>query len=209
MNTILHGHEPPANPFVIRRLCNPMTDLPRDFYDEYENRGDTFFEIAQILLDNHGRLYTQSELADEVGISKSRVSTFTQVLEDDGWINSQDGQMTFVWNTEEHNPAETAGREAVFGLYRDLFVVFKNHTRTLPGAFALFGFFFFVAASVLLSMYLILISGLVSDSALPPSIYLLLGFGSIIAGFAMTGFTYLQAFVYRILDRILGRPSSK
>lgn len=202
-----NGHEPPANPYVTLLLCLHMADLPREFHEKYENRGDTFFEIAQILLDNHGRQYTQSNLANKVDISQSRVSTYTQKLVDENWINRHDGQTTFVWNTEEHNPAEMAGNEAVFGLYQDLFDVFKNHTQTLPGALALGGFCFFVTAFILLFIYLILKSGLVSESALPLSIYLLLGLGFAISGVVITGFTYLQAFMNRVWNRILGRPS--
>jgi predicted transcriptional regulator len=183
-----------------------MADLPRRFREDYENRGDTFFAVARLLLANHGRQYTQSEIASEVGVSQSRVSDFTQVLTADGWIDRRRGQTTFVWNTERHNPAKTAATDAVLGLYRDLAGVFRDHTRTSTGIYALFGFGFFLAASVLLAFYVALRTGLFGTSAVPLSAYLVLGLGLALAGTFMTAIVPLQAFVNRAVGRLVGPP---
>jgi predicted transcriptional regulator len=180
-----------------------MADLPKRFREDYQSRGETFFAVARLLVTNHGRQYTQSDIAAEVDVSQSRVSDFTQVLTDDGWVDRHDGQTTFVWNTEEHNPAKTVATDAVFGLYRDLWHVAEKHTRTSTGIYALFGFGFFVAAGILLSFYAAIRTGVFGESAVPLSAYLVLGLGLGLAGVFMTAIVPLQAFVNRIVSRLL------
>jgi predicted XRE-type DNA-binding protein len=192
------------NAFVALRSGTAMADLPRQFREDYENRGETFFAVARLLLANHGRQYTQSDIAAEVGVSQSRVSDFTQVLTADGWIDRRSGRTTFVWNTERHNPAKTVATDAVFGLYRDLAGVFRTHTRTSTGIYALFGFGFFLAAAILLVFYLALRTGVFGESAVPLSAYLVLGLGLGLAGTVMTAIVPLQAFLNRVVDRFAG-----
>lgn len=184
-------------------LWSVMANLPPQFYEDYDNRGDTFIEVAQLLLDHHGQQYTQSEIASKVGVSQSRVSDFTRTLTDDDWINRHDGETTFVWNTEQHNPAETVATDAVLGLYRDLGYVLKKHTRTATGMFAVLGFCFFITAAVLLFFYILFRTG-IGDSNIPPAFYLVIGLGLTFSGIIMTAITPLQALATRLLYRAQG-----
>ncbi|MFB6074105.1 MAG: helix-turn-helix domain-containing protein [Haloarculaceae archaeon] len=180
-----------------------MADLPRQFQSEYEARGETFFAIARLLLEHHGRQYTLDEIADEVSVSKSRVSTLTRDLVADGWLDSREGQMTLVWNTETYNPAEMAAGDAVLTFYRDLWTVFGDHLRTTTGPYAVFGFALFVASGV--SWFLALWSAIIGATEVPLSFYVALGLGLGVTGALVTALASTQALVNRGLDRVLDR----
>lgn len=179
-----------------------MGTLPDQFREDYENYGDSFFAVARMLIEHHDRQFTQSDLADRVDVSQSRVSDFTTTLTDDGWITRRENQTTFEWDTERYNPAEREATDAVLGLYRDLWTVLQAHSQTSTTLWAMFGLAFFVAATVLLGFYLAVKTGLFGDSAVSPVVYLVLGGGLLVSGVLMTAFTPLQAFVNRSLDRL-------
>lgn len=180
-----------------------MGTLPAQFQEDYENYGDSFFDVARLLIENHDRQFTQPDLADRVGVSQSRVSDFTATLSDDGWITRQENQTTFEWDTERYNPAEREATDAVFGLYRDLWMVLRTHSHTSTTLWAIFGLAFFVAATVLLAFYFAANTGLFGESAVSPVVYLVLSTGFVISGLLVTAVTPLQAFVNRSFDRLL------
>ncbi|WP_436903525.1 hypothetical protein [Halovenus halobia] len=179
-----------------------MGTLPDEFKQEYENYGDSFFILARLLVEDHNRQFTQSALAERVGVSQSRVSDFTATLHNDGWIARQENQTTFEWDTDRYNPAEKEATEAVSGLYRDLWEVIKIHSQTSTSLWAIFGLIFFIVATVLLAFYFAVSTGLFGESAVPPVLFLLLGGGFVISGVLMTVLTSFQAFVNRSLGRL-------
>jgi len=181
-----------------------MGTLPEQFREEYDNYGDSFFAVARLLIEQHDRQFTQSDLADRVGVSQTRVSDFTTTLTDDGWITRQENQTTFEWDTERYNPAERKATDAVLGLYRDLWTVLQAHSQTSTTLWAMFGLALFVAATVLLAFYFAVKTGLFGDSAVAPVVYLVLGGGLVVSGVLVTALTPLQALMNRSLDRLLG-----
>ena len=181
-----------------------MASLPDQFHEEYDNHGDTFFEVSRLLVNNHSRHFTQSELAAKVDVSQTRISDFTTTLTDDGWTKRHENQTTFKWNSDIYNPAQRGASDAMLGLYRDLWRVIKTHIRTTTGMWAFIGLILFVAALVLLSFYIVLKTGLFGESTVPPVAYLIIGGGLVISGVIVTAISSLQAFVNRILDRIFG-----
>jgi lipopolysaccharide export LptBFGC system permease protein LptF len=186
-----------------------MGTLPDQFRGDYENYGDSFFDVARLLVENHDRQFTQPDLADRVGVSQSRVSDFTATLCDDEWITRQENQTTFEWDTERYNPAEREATDAVFGLYRDLWTVLQAHSQTSTTLWSIFGLAFFVAATVLLAFYFAVSTGLFGESAVSPVVYLFLGGGLFISGLLMTALTPLQAFVNRFFERLIGNLGSE
>ncbi|WP_302080599.1 hypothetical protein [Salinibaculum rarum] len=180
-----------------------MGTLPEQFREDYENYGDSFFAVARLLIENHDQQFTQSDLADKVEVSQTRVSDFTTTLTDDGWIDRHENQTTFEWDTEWYNPAEREATDAVFGLYRDLWTVLQAHSQTSTTLWAIIGLAFFVAATVLLAFYLAVKTGLFGESAVSPVVFLVLGGGLVVSGLIMTALTPLQAFMNRFLDRLL------
>jgi len=186
-----------------------MAELPEWFHDKYSEKGESFFETARLLYSNHGHQYTQQELAEKVDVSQARISIFTQELDEDEWIDRNTGQTTFVWNTEKYNPAETIATDAVFGLYRDFWDVLAKYTKTVTGVFALVGFILFLTSIVVFVLGLSVASGLVEDSAVPPSFYLGLGTGLVIFGMIMTAFVPFQTAANRSVDRVFGPPGDE
>lgn len=179
-----------------------MGTLPDQFREDYQNYGDSFFAVARLLVKNHDRQFTQSDLADSVGVSQSRVSGFTARLTDDGWITRRENRTTFEWDTEQYNPAERAATDAVLGLYRDLWAVLQAHSQTSTTLWAIFGLVFFVAATVFFGFYLAVKTRLFGDSAIAPVVYLVLCGGLVVSGLLVTAITPLQAFINRSLGRL-------
>jgi DNA-binding MarR family transcriptional regulator len=178
-----------------------MPRLPEDFRNEYENYGETFFHLAELLYANHGHQFTTGDLAEEVDVSKPRVSDFTGQLSDDGWFTRHQGQTTFVWNTEAHNPATTEMTDAVFGLYADLWEVFKRHTNTTTGMFATMGFVFLVATGVLWALYVGFRLGIANESVIPITGYVVLGLALGFSGIVTTAMAPLFAVLNRLRNR--------
>jgi hypothetical protein len=185
-----------------------MASVPEQFREEFSEKGDTFFEIAELLYTNHGHQYTIEDLADEVGVSNTRVSDLvTEMVEGDtAWVNKSTAQMTIVWNTETHNPASTDTTHAVRGFYGDLWELLKKHSGTAPGTYAILGFLLFTTAVVLISFY----AGFVlspQDSGIPLVTYLLLAAGAFITGVIMTVLAPVQAVANRLIwPRVPSNP---
>lgn len=178
-----------------------MAKLPEQFCEEFDNRGDKFFEVAELLYTNHGQQYTQSELAEKVNRSNKRISDYTSDMGEEGWLNRHDGETTFVWNTKAHNPAETEVTYAISGFYADLWHILKKHSKTIPGTFAILGSALFVAALVLFSFYIGL--SITEQSNVPIVIYLVIAISSFLTGMITTVLSPLQALANRLLHRLL------
>jgi len=182
-----------------------MTDLPHEFEEEFESKRGSFFKIAETLYHNHGDQFTLDELAEEVGISKSQVSTHLGEPTDEDWVNKREGETTFVWNTEKYNPAETETTDAVFGLYTDLGRVLKDHAGTSTGTPAIAGLMFFVTASIMWIFYLGFAIGLFQNSVVPVNTYFVLGFALVITGVTITLLSPLLAVVNKLSLRVYRR----
>lgn len=177
-----------------------MPRLPNRFQEEFEEKGDTFFEIAEFLYTNHGHQYTLDDLTETVDVSKARVSDLVgeMVDADKEWINKTEGQMTIVWNTETYNPASTETTHAVRGFYRDLWLLLKAHQSTAPGTYAILGFFLFATAVVMASFYIG--SSLSAQNwNVPARAYLVLAIGSFITGAFATAMSSIQAFANSVI----------
>lgn len=178
-----------------------MANLPDELQEEFSNYGDSFFNLAEIMYANHGKQYTQGELTDKLDVTQPRVSDFTEVLENENWINRNNGETTFVWNTEKYNPAEMEVTEAVTGLYIDLWRVFKKHALTSTGVVSIFGFALFMAASVLGTFYIAFVLGVFQESAVPVSIYAFLALMLSFVGVMITMAVPVLALANRLANR--------
>lgn len=149
-----HDYQPPSQSFCISiSLQNGMTSVPDEFYNEFGEKGDTFFKIAEVLYTHSDRQYTQDELAEIVDRSNTTVSNHTRDMVDAEWLDRREDQTTFAWNTEAHNPASTEGITAVKMFYVDFWHLVKKHSDTVPGAFAIVGFALILAATVMFAFF--------------------------------------------------------
>ena len=177
-----------------------MANLPNRFKDEFDAKGETFFEIAELLYANHGHQFTLDEIENTVPVSKTRVSKLIEDMEEgeEPWISKTEGQMTIVWNTETQNPASTETTKAVGGFYRDLWDLLKYHSRTAPGMYVIIGSFMFATTLILIGTYIgFSLRG--NSSGFPLNAYLALAISSFVAGGVMTALGPFQAFVNRHL----------
>lgn len=180
-----------------------MPRIPEEFSNEFEDKGDTFFEIGELLYTQPDRQFTQTELAEKIGLTTSRVSDHTQDMTKEGWIDPQKNQTTYSWNTDVHNPASTEGFTAVKLFYIDLYDLLKKHTDTVPGAFAIVGFAFILTAVVIFAYSVGVSSGITRDPSISVTIYLGIAIGAFVTGVIMTFFSPIQAFVNRIVEYII------
>lgn len=177
-----------------------MSNLPNRFHDEFDAKGETFFEIAELLYENHGQQFTLDDIEAVVDVSKPRVSELIEDIEDaeEPWINKTEGQMTIVWNTETQNPAATETTKAVGGFYRDLWSLLKYHSSTAPGVYVIVGSLMFATALVLVGTYIgFSLSG--RSSEFPLEAYLVLSISSFVAGGIVTALGPFQALVNKHL----------
>ena len=177
-----------------------MANLPNRFKDEFDAKGETFFEIAELLYANHGQQFTLDEIENTVPVSKTRVSKLIEDMEEgeEPWISKTEGQMTIVWNTETQNPASTETTKAVGGFYRDLWDLLKYHSRTAPVMYVIIGSFMFATTLILIGTYIgFSLRG--NSSGFPLNAYLALAISSFVAGGVMTALGPFQAFVNRHL----------
>lgn len=179
-----------------------MARLPDEFRDQFDEKGDTFYEIAELLYTNPDRQFTQSEIAEEVDRSNTTVSNHSREMVMEEWIDQRKDQTTFAWNTDAHNPASTEGISAVKRLYADLWQLLKKHSETVPGAFAIIGFTLIIAAVVLFVFFMGFSLGLARETTIPKWVYLTIAIGSLLGGIMVTFLSPMQAVVNRILWRI-------
>lgn len=179
-----------------------MVRVPDEFSMEFNEKGEKFFEIAELLYTHPDRQFTQDELAELVGRSNTTISNHTRDMVTEGWLNRRENQTTFSWNTTAHNPASTEGITAVRRFYVDFWALVKKHAATGPGTFAIMGFFLILAAGVVFAFFVGFSLG-VEESAIPNGIYLVIAFGSFLTGIIVTSLSPLQAVVNRYVLRHL------
>ncbi|MGB9956789.1 hypothetical protein ACOZ4B_10415 [Haloferax prahovense] len=178
-----------------------MVGVPDEFRDEFDAKGETFFGIAELLYAHPDRRYTQDELAEKMGRSKTTISEHTGDMVDEDWLDRQDGQTTYAWNSDAHNPASTEGIAAVRMFYVDLWSLLKKHSETTPGTFAIMGFALILAALVVFAFFVGFSFKFTQGSDIPLLYYLAIAFGSFLTGVIVTFLSPLQAFVNRLVWR--------
>ncbi|MDS0261981.1 hypothetical protein NDI56_21470 [Haloarcula sp. S1CR25-12] len=113
-----------------------MAELPAEFREQYDQKGDTFETIAEIVLTSHGRQFTADDIAARVEPEREAVRQHLKTLEDDGWIDGADGPKRYTWNTQYHNPAEQQAIEAVGSVTDDALALASRATNSVPEFFA-------------------------------------------------------------------------
>jgi hypothetical protein len=174
-----------------------MVRVPADFEDEFEAKGETFFAIAELLYTTPDRQYTQRELADRFDCSTQTISNHTDTMTE--WLDRRDGQTTYAWDIETHDPGSTEGLTAIKQFYADLYDLFMKHSNTAPGTFAIMGFAMFLAGVVVFSFYVGFSLSITDDSAIPVVIYLVIAVGCVLTGLVVTFLSPLQAWVNSVI----------
>lgn len=180
-----------------------MARVPDEFRNEFEAKGETFFEIAELLYTHPDRQYTQDELAEKVGRSNTTISNHTREMVNEEWLNRREDQITYGWNSDAHNPASTEGITAVKRFYVDLWDLLKKHSNTLPGTFAILGTAMILTAVVVFAFFVGFSFSIFHESAIPPVIYLGIAVGSFLTGVIVTFLSPLQAVVNRFVWRLI------
>ena len=180
-----------------------MPGLPPEFQSEFDQKGESFYEIAEVLYSDPDRRYTQEELAEKVGRTKPTVSKHTRKMAGSDWLKRKENQTTFAWNSEEYDPASTEGIRAVKSFYVDLWSLLIKHTKTVPGAFALLGFSFIVAAVVVFAFFAGFSLGVGDGSRIPNQAYFAIALGSFLTGVIVTFLSPVQAVVNGLMERII------
>ena len=174
-----------------------MARVPSEFTDEFAAKGDRFFAIAELLYANPDRQYTQQELAERFDCSTTTISNHTGEMSE--WLDRRDSQTTYAWDVDVHDPGHTETTMAVRRFYADLWNLLKKHSRTGPGAFALFGFSMLLTGTIVFSFYVGFTLNLFSESALPVSVYLGIAIGCVLTGIIVTLCSPYMAWVSRLL----------
>lgn len=180
-----------------------MARVPGEFRDEFDEKGETFFEIAELLYTQPDRQYTQDELAEKMDRSNTTISNHTREMVTEEWLDRQEDQTTYAWNSDAHNPASTEGITAVKRFYVDLWGLLKKHSDTVPGTFAIMGFALILAAVVVFAFFVGFSFKTTQESAIPPVIYLVIAVGSFLTGVIATVLSPVQAIVNRFVWRLL------
>jgi len=174
-----------------------MAQVPSEFEDEFEAKGTTFFEIAELLYSTPDRQYTQDELAERFECSNQTISNHTTEMQE--WLDRRKGQTTYAWDVDVYDPGHTETTMAVRRFYADLWSLLKKHTRTGPGAFTLFGFVILITGAVVFGVYVGFALELVAESALPVGIYLGIALGCLVTGVLVTLCAPYMAWVSGVL----------
>ncbi|GAA0539989.1 MarR family transcriptional regulator [Halorubrum ejinorense] len=170
-----------------------MRTLPKEFHEEFEQKGDTFFEIAELLYYNPNRRFTQEELAEKMDCSTTVVSNHVTDMEDSEWLYRRKGQTVFAWDTDEHNPASTEGTTALRIFYADVWSIIKKHSETVPGTFALLGATLILGALVVFAFYVGFSLSITQESEIPALIYATIALGSFLTGLIVSFLSPIQA----------------
>ena len=170
-----------------------MGKLPEEFQDEFEEKGDTFFEIAETLYFHPDRQYTQGELAEMMNCTTTTISNHTTDMEDSEWLDRRENQTVFAWNRDAHNPASTVGTAAIRSLYSDLWNLLKKHSETAPGAFAIIGFIMILGAVVVFAFYIGFSLSVTQQPEIPAVIYATIALGSFLTGLIVSFLSPIQA----------------
>ncbi|ELY88658.1 hypothetical protein C483_15007 [Natrialba hulunbeirensis JCM 10989] len=180
-----------------------MVRVPEEFRDEFNEKGETFFEIAELLYAHPGRQFTQNELAEKMERSTTTISNHTREMVDEGWLNRQKDQTTFAWNSDVHNPASTEGITAARRFYVDLLNLLKEHSKTTPGAFAILGFAMILTAVVVFAVFVGFSLRFTQDSSVSPAVYIVIAVSSFLTGVIMTLLSPMQAMINRFVGRLI------
>ena len=180
-----------------------MQRVPQEFRKEFEEKGETFFGIAESLFSNPDRQYTQDELAAKFEKSNETISTHTRKMEQAGWVTRRKDQVTFSWDKTEYNPASTEGLTAAKQFYVDCWNLLQKHSQTVPGALAMVGFGFVLTAAVVFAFFLGISSDVTRPSNIEPVIYLVIAIGAFVSGAILTLFSPMLAWGTRMILRVL------
>jgi hypothetical protein len=172
-----------------------MPALPPDLHDDYPEKGETFFTIAEIVLTNHGRQLTADDIADRVEPEYEGVRQHLKTLEDDGWIDGANGPKRYTWDTQQYNPAEHDPHEAVGSVTADAITLAKRATRSPAELFAV------VAIIGLTTGVVVAASGVIAAvlpiGTTPPLSYAAIGGGFALGSLLTLGLVSLGAWVAR------------
>jgi len=174
-----------------------MAQVPSEFEAEFEAKGDRFFAIAELLYATPDRQYTRDELAGRFDCSTTTIDNHTRAMRD--WLDRRDSQTTYAWDVDVYDPGHTEPTMAVRRFYTDLWKLLWKHSRTGPGAFALFGFAMLLTGVVVFSFYVAFALELFAESALPVGIYLGIAAGCLFTGVIVTLCAPYMALVSAIL----------
>ena len=152
-----------------------MVQVPDEFRNEFNEKGETFFEIAELLYTNPDRQLTQDELAKKMDRSNTTISNHTREMVNNEWLIRQDDQTTYAWNSDAHNPASTEGTTAIKRFYVDLWNLLTKHSDTTPGTFAIVGFAMILTAIVVFAFFVGFSLKITQKSSISPLVYLTIG----------------------------------
>lgn len=178
-----------------------MRTLPEEFHEEFEQKGDTFFEIAKLLYYHPDRQYTQEELAKRMDCTTMTISNHITDMEQSEWLYRRKNQTVFAWNTDAHNPASTEATTAIRSFYSDVWALLKKHSETVPGTFALIGSTMILGAMVVFAFYIGFSLSVTQESEIPAVIYATIALGSFLTGLIVSFLSPIQAIVNSIVWR--------
>jgi len=172
-----------------------MSELPPEFHDAYEEKGDTFYAIAEIVLSNHGSQFTADDIAAQVDPEREGVRQHLKTLEDDGWIDGADGPKRYTWDTQHYNPAEYEATEAVDSVAAEALALGARARRSMPEFFAFVAIIGLVAGGVLIAGGLVALA--LPVGTLPPTVYALIGGGFAVGSLLTLGLVKIATRISR------------
>ena len=178
-----------------------MARLPAAFDAEFEHKGETFRGIAELLYTTPDRQYTQAELADRFGVSTAAISGHLREMEAAGWIERTGTQTTFGWDTDTRDPGHTEWAVAITRFYADCWRLFKTHSQTAPGVFAMWGLVYAVTAGVGFLVFVVFALGVGVEAAVTDGALMSLAVAFLVTGVVLTILAPVQAFLTRTLWR--------
>jgi biotin operon repressor len=172
-----------------------MPDLPPQFQNEYPEKGDTFHQIAELVLTEHGQQLTADEIAEKVGIGREGTQQHLRTLEEDGWIDGTEKSKTYTWDTQKYNPAEFDGDEALRSVLNDTIALAKRASRSPTELFAVMAVVG-LAAGMTLTVCSVL-ALVLPIGEVPPRTFAVIGGGLAIGSIFTIGLVDLRATVAR------------
>lgn len=109
-----------------------MARFPPDFQEQYETKRESFHAIAETIIANHGKQLTADEIAEQVDPEREGVQNHLRTLEEDGWVQTNDGPKAYTWDTQKYNPAEYEGHVAVNSITDEALGIAKRATNSGP-----------------------------------------------------------------------------
>lgn len=109
-----------------------MARFPPEFKEQYETKRESFHAIAETVLTNHGKQLTADEIAEQVDPEREGVQNHLRTLEEDEWVQTNDGPKAYTWDTQKYNPAEYEGHIAVNSITNEALGLAKRATNSGP-----------------------------------------------------------------------------